>query len=48
MQTKSINYQSLHALSLKVIQTQQAEIEVLKKKQVDMETRLLQLEAKLK
>ena len=31
MQTKSVNYQSLHALSLKVIQTQQAEIEELKK-----------------
>jgi hypothetical protein len=48
MQTKSVNYQALHALSLKVIQSQQAEIEDLKKKQADMEARLLQLEAKLK
>lgn len=48
MQTKSVNYQSLHALSLKVIQSQQAEIEALKKQQADMEARLLQLEAKLK
>jgi hypothetical protein len=48
MQTKSVNYQSLHALSLKVIQSQQAEIETLKKQQADMEARLLQLEAKLK
>lgn len=47
MQTKSVNYQALHALSLKVIQSQQAEIEALKKKQVDIEARLLQLEAKL-
>jgi len=48
MQTKSVNYQALHALSLKVIQSQQAEIETLKKQQADMEARLLQLEAKLK
>ncbi|MEN9875595.1 MAG: hypothetical protein RLZZ529_592 [Bacteroidota bacterium] len=48
MQTKSVNYQALHALSLKVIQNQQAEIEELKKKQSDLEVRLLQLEAKLK
>jgi hypothetical protein len=48
MQTKSVNYQALHALSLKVIQNQQAEIEELKKKQSDLELRLLQLEAKLK
>jgi hypothetical protein len=48
MQTKSVNYQALHALSLKVIQSQQAEIEALKKQQADMEARLLQLEAKLK
>jgi hypothetical protein len=47
MQTKSVNYQALHALSLKVIQSQQAEIEALKKKQLDMEQRLLKLEAKL-
>jgi len=47
MQTKSINYQALHALSLKVIQSQQAEIESLKKKQTDIEQRLLKLEAKL-
>ena len=47
MQTKSMNYQALHALSLKVIQAQQAEIEALKKKQLDMEQRLLKLEAKL-
>ncbi len=47
MQTKSVNYQALHALSLKVIQSQQIEIETLKKKQADMETRLLKLEAKL-
>jgi hypothetical protein len=47
MQTKSVNYQALHALSLKVIQSQQAEIDALKKKQLDMEQRLLKLEAKL-
>jgi hypothetical protein len=47
LQTKSVNYQALHALSLKVIQSQQAEIDVLKKKQLDMEQRLLKLEAKL-
>jgi hypothetical protein len=47
MQTKSVNYQALHALSLKVIQAQQAEIDALKKKQADMEQRLLKLEAKL-
>ena len=47
MQTKSVNYQALHVLSLKVIQAQQSEIEVLKKKQLDMEQRLLKLEAKL-
>jgi hypothetical protein len=48
MQTKSVNYQALHALSLKVIQAQQAEIEELKKKQADLDKRLLVLEAKLK
>ena len=47
MQTKSVNYQALHALSLKVIQTQHAEIESLKIKQANLEQRLLQLEAKL-
>jgi hypothetical protein len=47
MQTKSVNYQALHAISLKVIQSQQKEIENLKKKQLDMEQRLLKLEAKL-
>jgi hypothetical protein len=48
MQTKSVNYQALHALSLKVIQNQQAEIELLKKKQSDFEARLLRLENKNK
>ncbi|MBP5999742.1 MAG: tail fiber domain-containing protein [Sediminibacterium sp.] len=47
MQTKSVNYQALHAISLKVIQSQQQEIEVLKKKQTEFEARLLKLEAKL-
>ena len=47
MQTKSVNYQALHALSLKVIQSQQAEIESLKKNQLDLEQRILKLEAKL-
>jgi hypothetical protein len=46
IQTKSVNYQALHALSLKVVQTQQIEIDALKKKQLDMEQRLLKLEAK--
>jgi hypothetical protein len=46
MQTKSVNYQALHALSLKVIQNQQAEIETLKSKQADIEARLLLLETK--
>jgi len=48
MQTKSINYQALHALSLKVIQSQQAEIEELKKRQTDFDSRLLLLESKIK
>lgn len=47
MQTKSVNYQALHALSLKVIQSQQQEIEALKKMQSEFEARLLKLEAKL-
>jgi hypothetical protein len=47
MHIKSVNYQALHALSLKVIQSQQVEIDALKKKQLDMEQRLLKLEAKL-
>jgi hypothetical protein len=47
MQTKSVNYQALHALSLKVIQNQQSEIELLKKKQIEFEARLLRLEAKI-
>jgi hypothetical protein len=46
IQTKSVNYQALHALSLKVVQTQQIEIDALKKKQLDMEQRLLKLETK--
>jgi hypothetical protein len=48
MQTKSVNYQALHALSLKVIQAQQAEIEELKKKQAELDKRLLLLESKIK
>lgn len=48
MQTKSVNYQALHALSLKVIQSQHAEIENLKKTQKDLEERLRKLERKLK
>ncbi len=48
MQTKSVNYQALHALSLKVIQAQQAEIEALKNKQTDLESRLKAIEEKLK
>ncbi len=47
MQTKSVNYQALHAISLKVIQAQQQEIEALKKKQTAFEARLLKLETKL-
>lgn len=48
MQTKSINYQALHAISLKVIQEQQKQIEELKSKQTLLEQRLLKLEEKLK
>jgi hypothetical protein len=48
VQTKSVNYQALHALSLKVIQSQQYEIEMLKKKQEDVESRLMKLESKFK
>jgi hypothetical protein len=48
MQTKSVNYQALHALSLKVIQAQQTEIEALKNKQSDLENRLKIIEEKLK
>ena len=47
MQTKSVNYQALHAISLKVIQSQQVEIDALKKMQANMEQRLLKLEVKL-
>jgi hypothetical protein len=46
MQTKSVNYQALHALSLKVIQEQQQQIEALKQKQAAIEARLLLLETK--
>jgi hypothetical protein len=46
MQTKSVNYQSLHALSLKVIQEQQKQIEILQQKQAALEQRLLLLESK--
>jgi hypothetical protein len=46
MQTKSVNYQSLHALSLKVIQEQQKQIEILQQKQATLEQRLLLLESK--
>lgn len=46
MQTKSVNYQSLHALSLKVIQEQQKQIEMLQQKQAALEQRLLLLESK--
>lgn len=46
MQTKSINYQALHALSLKVIQEQQKQIEDLQQKQAALEQRLLMLESK--
>lgn len=47
LQTKSINYQALHALSLKVIQSQQAEIQDLKRRHELFEARLLKLEATL-
>jgi hypothetical protein len=46
MQTKSVNYQALHALSLKVIQEQQKQIEILQQKQAALEQRLLLLESK--
>lgn len=46
METKSVNYQSLHALSLKVIQEQQKQIEMLQQKQAALEQRLLLLESK--
>jgi hypothetical protein len=46
MQTKSVNYQSLHAISLKVIQEQQKQIEILQQKQASLEQRLLLLESK--
>lgn len=46
-QTKSLNYQALHAISLKVIQEQQKQIEELKSKQTLLEQRLLKLEEKL-
>lgn len=48
VQTKSVNYQALHAISLKVIQSQQAEIEALKKMQSEIGNRLLLLESKIK
>jgi hypothetical protein len=46
MQTKSVNYQALHSISMKVIQSQHAEIENLKKNQKDLEDRLRKLERK--
>lgn len=46
METKSVNYQSLHAVSLKVIQEQQKQIEILQQKQAALEQRLLLLESK--
>lgn len=46
MQTKSVNYQALHALSIKVIQEQQKQIEELQQKQAALEQRLLLLESK--
>ena len=46
IQTKSVNYQALHALSLKVIQEQQKQIEDLQQKQAALEQRLLFLESK--
>ncbi|MGV1012662.1 MAG: tail fiber domain-containing protein [Flavobacterium sp.] len=48
MQTKSVNFQALHALSLKVIQEQQKQIEALQQKQAALEKRLLLIESKLK
>lgn len=48
MQIKSVNYQALHALSIKVIQSQQAEIDLLQKKHAELEIRLQKLESKLK
>ncbi len=48
MQTKSVNFQALHALSLKVIQEQQKLIEALQQKQAALEKRLLLIESKLK
>ncbi len=46
MQTKSVNYQALHALSLRVIQEQQKQIMALQQKQEALEQRLLLLESK--
>lgn len=46
MQTKSVNYQALHVLSLKVIQEQQQQIKELKRKQKAMDARLRLLESK--
>lgn len=43
-QTKSINYQALHAISLKVIQEQQKQIEDLRQAMKLISERLLQLE----
>lgn len=48
MQTKSINYQDLHAISLKVIQEQQKQIETLLKNQNKLEKRVQGLESKMK
>lgn len=45
-QTKSINYQSLHALSLKIIQEQQKQLEALQQKLASLEERMLLLENK--
>lgn len=48
MHTKSVNYQALHALSIKVIQSQQTELDLLQKKYAELEIRLQKLESKLK
>jgi hypothetical protein len=48
MQTKSVNYQALHALSISVIQAQQKEIDALKQKQIELENRLILIESKFR
>lgn len=48
MQTKSVNYQALHALTLALVQNQQKQIEALERKNKQMELTLRKIQTNLK